>query len=272
MPPEPAHADPQRFEALRFETEGAVARLTLARPDAANAIDLTLARELMHAALRCDEDPQVRAVLLSGSGRFFCSGGDIAGFAAAGEGMPALIKEMTTYLHAALSRLARMRAPVVVAVNGAAAGAGMSLACAGDLALAAESARFTMAYTRVGLAPDGSSSWYLPRLVGSRRALELMLTNRTLGAAEALDWGLVSRVVPDDELEAEGLALARSLAEGPTEAYAHCKRLVMLSAGESLETQMEHESRAIADAARTRDGREGVAAFRAKRTPRFEGR
>lgn len=260
------------YETLRFRVEDGVARVTLSRPDAANAVDRTLARELMDAALRCDEDPAVRAVVLTGEGRFFCAGGDLAAFAEAGEALPAVIKEITTYLHAAVSRLARMRAPLVVAVNGAAAGAGFSLACAGDLAFAAESARFTMAYTRAGLAPDGSSSWYLPRLVGPRRTLELMLTNRTLSAAEALEWGLVNDVVPDAELAERVSGVARCLAEGPTEAYAHCKRLVLLSAGESLETQMEHESRAIADAARTADAREGVDAFLAKRTPAFRGR
>lgn len=259
------------YETLRFRNEDGVARVTLSRPDAANAIDLTLARELMDAALRCDEDPAVRAVVISGEGRFFCAGGDLSAFAKAGDGMPALIKEMTTYLHAAVSRLARMRAPVLIAVNGTAAGAGFSLACAGDLAFAAESARFTLAYTRAGLAPDGSSTWTLPRLVGPRRALELMLTNRTLSATEARDWGLVNEVVPDGELAARVDGVARCLAEGPTGAYAHCKRLVLLSAGESLETQMEHESRAIADAARTADAREGVEAFLAKRTPAFRG-
>jgi len=260
------------YENLGFRLEDGLARVTLSRPDAANAVNLALSRELMEVALACDEDPAVRAVLLTGEGRFFCAGGDLGAFAAAGPGMPSLIKEMTTYLHAALSRLARMRAPVVVAVNGTAAGAGFSLACAGDLALAAASARFTMAYTRAGLAPDGSSSWYLPRLVGPRRALELMLTNRTLSAEEARDWGLVNEVVPDGELLARAEGVARCLADGPTEAYAHCKRLVLLSAGESLETQMEHEARAIADAARTADAREGVDAFLAKRTPAFRGR
>lgn len=274
MPAEPAQpaADPARFEALRFEVDGGVARLTLARPEAAGAIDLRLARELLHAAIRCDEDPAVRAVLLTGSGRFFCAGGDVSSFREAGEGMAALIKEMTIYLHAAISRLARMRAPLVTAVNGTAAGGGFGLACAGDLVLAAESARFVLAYTQIGLSPDASSSWTLPRLVGRRRALELMLTNRSLTAAEALDWGIVTRVLPDAELAGEAEGLARRLAEGPTEAYGHCKRLVLLSAGESLETQMEHETRAIAAAARTRDGREGVEAFLGKRPPRFEGR
>jgi 2-(1,2-epoxy-1,2-dihydrophenyl)acetyl-CoA isomerase len=260
------------YETLRFEATDGVARITLARPDAANAIDLALARELADAALRCDEDPAVRAVLLTGEGRMFCAGGDLSAFAAAGDGAPALLKQITAQLHVAIARLARMRAPVVAAVNGPAAGAGFALACAADLAIASDAARFSLAYTRVGLAPDGSSTWFLPRLVGARRALELMLTNRTLSAEEALAWGLVNRVVPAAELGAASEALARELAAGATGAFGAVKRLLLLSGSQGLEGQMEWEARAIADAARSRDGAEGIAAFLARRPPRFEGR
>jgi 2-(1,2-epoxy-1,2-dihydrophenyl)acetyl-CoA isomerase len=152
-----------------------------------------------------------------------------------------------------------------------AAGAGMSLACAGDLALAAESARFTMAYTRVGLTPDGSSTYYLPRLIGTRRTAELVLTNRVLSSREALDWGIVNRVVPDDALADEALALAKSLAAGPTLAHGLTKSLLLGASSQSLETQMELETRAIADAARSADALEGVTAFGEKRKPEFHG-
>jgi 2-(1,2-epoxy-1,2-dihydrophenyl)acetyl-CoA isomerase len=257
---------------LRFELDGAVARVTLQRPDAANAIDLPLARALHEAALRCDEDAAVRAVLLTGAGRTFCAGGDLASFERAGAGRPALLKEITTYLHAAVARFARMRAPVVAAVNGAAAGAGLALVAAADLALASEDAKFTMAYTRVGLTPDGSSTWFLPRLIGVRRTLELVLTNRVLSAQEALDLGLLNRVVPAARLAAEADALARELAAGATEAFGAAKRLLLLSASQGLESQMELESRAIADASRSADGAEGIAAFLARRAPLFAGR
>jgi len=257
---------------LLHEVRDGVARLTLHRPDAANAIDLAVARALAEAALRCERDPDVRAVVLTGSGRAFCAGGDLRAFAAAGEDVPGLIREMTGHLHLALSRLARGDAPVIAAVNGVAAGAGMSLACAADLALAAESARFTMAYTRAGLAPDGSSTWFLPRLVGARRAQELLLTNRVLSAAEAFDWGLVNRVVPDAQLAEEAAALAAGLAGGATRAYGHVKSLLQSSAALGLESQMERESRAIAAMAASEDGREGIEAFLAKREPRFRGR
>jgi 2-(1,2-epoxy-1,2-dihydrophenyl)acetyl-CoA isomerase len=260
------------YENLRFEASGGVARITLARPDAANALDLALARELADAALRCAEDRAVRAVVLTGEGKMFCAGGDIGAFAGAGDGVPALLKQITAQFHVAVSRFARMDAPVLAAVNGPAAGAGFSLACAADFAFASDAAKFTMAYTKIGLAPDGSSTWYLPRLVGTRRALELLLANRTLSAEEALAFGLVNRVVPAAALLGEAEAFARELAGGATAAFGAVKRLLLLSASQGLEAQMEWEAHAIADAARSRDGAEGIAAFLAKRAPRFEGR
>lgn len=259
------------FETLLYETRDGVAYITLNREDAANAINLEMGRDLMLAALRCDEDPGVRAVLIRAQGKIFCAGGDLGSFSSAGEGMPRLLKELTTYLHAAISSFARMSAPVVAAVHGSAAGAGFSLACASDLLMCAESAKFTLAYTRVGLTPDGSSTYYLPRLIGTRRALELMLTNRVLSSQEALAWGLVNRVVADDQLAQESEGLARQLATGPTLAFGAVKQLLLSSANESLETQMEHEARAIADAARSSDAQEGIEAFFAKRRPKFNG-
>jgi 2-(1,2-epoxy-1,2-dihydrophenyl)acetyl-CoA isomerase len=260
------------YKTLGFATDDGLARITLSRPDNANALDLTMMRELMEAAIACDEDPSVRAVLIDSEGRLFCAGGDLAEFARAGEALPKLLKEATVYLHAAISRLVRTRAPVIAAVQGHAAGAGFSLAMACDLVLAASSARFTMAYTRAGLVPDGGSTYFLPRLIGRRRSLELMLTNRTLSAAEALDWGLVSRVVEDDQLGAEALRLAREIAQGPTGAFGGVKRVVLRSESETLESQMEIEARAIADAARSADGQEGIRAFLAKRPPKFSGK
>ena len=258
------------FETLLFEVRDGVAHVTLNRPDAANSINLQLAKDLAYAAMQCDEDPAVRAVVLTGTGKMFSAGGDLASFAKAGDRIPFLLKEITTYLHAAVSRFARMNAPVVIAVNGTAAGAGFSLACAGDLAIVAESARFTMAYTRIALTPDGSSTYYLPRLLGTRRTLELMLTNRTLSAAEALEWGIVNRVVADDALAGEAGSLATSLAQGPTLAFGRVKEMV-LRAGDTLESQMEMETRAIADAARTADAREGIQSFFEKRKPKYRG-
>lgn len=257
---------------LLMDIKENVAHITLNRPEVANSIDEHLARELMQAVLRCDEDPAIRAVVIAGTGRTFCAGGDLKSFAAQGEHLPYHLKETTTYFHAAISRLSRMDPPVVAAVNGAAAGAGMSLACACDIVVAAESARFTMAYTRAGLTPDGSSTYFLPRIVGFKRALELTLTNRVLSAREALEWGIVSRVVPDGELLAEAGALAAQLAAGATKALGGAKRLLHTAWTETLETQMEHEAQAIANMARTHDGREGITAFLEKREPTYMGR
>jgi 2-(1,2-epoxy-1,2-dihydrophenyl)acetyl-CoA isomerase len=259
------------YRTLLFDVRDGVARITINRPEAANSLNAEAFQDFMHAVLRCDADPAIRAVLITGQGRMFCTGGDLKSFAAQGDRLPAHLKEMTTYFHAAISRMTRMDAPVVAAVNGAAAGAGMSLACACDLVLAGESARFTMAYTRAGLTPDGSSTYFLPRLVGLRRALELTLTNRTLTAAEAQEWGIVTRVVPDAALMDEAQALAAQLAAGPTRALGAAKRLLQSGWAESLETQMEHEAQTIAAMAGTADGREGIDAFLEKRTPAFRG-
>jgi 2-(1,2-epoxy-1,2-dihydrophenyl)acetyl-CoA isomerase len=171
----------------------------------------------------------------------------------------------------AVARLVRLPVPVVVAVQGVAAGAGVSIACAGDLVLAGESARFTLAYTKAGLVPDGGASYLLPRLVGMRRAQELIFTNRMLSASEAREIGLITRVVPDAELARESEELARTLAQGRTAAFAATKRLLASSTVSSIETQMEAESREIARAAASEDGREGMAAFREKRVPRYKG-
>lgn len=259
------------YENLIFDVEDGVARITLNRPEAANCIDLALGRELMQVAIRCDEEAGIRAVLLTGAGKMFSAGGDLKSFAAEGDRVPAALKELTVYLHAASSRFARMNAPLVVAVNGMAAGAGFSLAVAGDLVIAAESAKFTMAYTAAGLSPDGSSTWFLPRLIGLRRTQELMLTNRRLSAAEAYDWGLVTQVVPDEKLQEEAQALAARLAQGPTRAYGVVKSLLASSTKEGLETQMELESRGIAAMSATADGREGIQAFLEKRAAKFTG-
>jgi len=260
------------FENLELQEAGGVATITLNRPKEANAIHMGLARELVRVATHCDASPSVRAVLLAAKGKLFCAGGDLKSFVDAGQQLPALLKELTMNLHGAISRFTRMRAPVVVSVQGAAAGAGLSLAASGDLVLAAESATFMSAYTAAGVSPDGSSTYFLPRLIGLRRTQELMLTNRRLSAAEALEWGLVTRVVPDGELADEARALAQRLAEGPTRALGRVKELLHESFQGSLETQLERESRGIADMAAGVDGPEGIRAFTEKRKPEFQGR
>lgn len=259
------------FSTIEFAVDSGIARITLDRPDAANGLNLQMARELLEASLACRCSSAVRAVVLTGKGRMFCAGGDLKSFVENDARLENFIKELTTYLHAAITNFARMRAPLIVAVNGAAAGAGFSLAACGDLVLAARSAKFAMAYTAAGLVPDGSASYFLPRILGLRRAQELMLTNRRLGAEEALEWGLLTRVVDDAELAAETDRLAVQIAAGPTGAFGAVKKLLAGTFDSTLETQMELEGSAISEAAVARDGREGVAAFLAKRAPVFTG-
>ena len=258
------------YKTLTLEEQNGIATLTLNRADAANALNVELARELMQAAIAVSESNTIRALILTGNGKLFCAGGDIQAFAEAGDQVGSVIKEITAYLHAAISRLTRMNAPVIVAVNGAAAGAGFSLALIGDIVLAAQSAKFTMAYTGIGASPDGSSSYFLPRLIGLRRTQELMLTNRRLTAAEAEDWGMVTRAVADDELMSEANNLAAQLAAGPRLSHGVVKKLLASTFNESLETQMELESQGIAAVMNTDDGREGIEAFKAKRKPEFK--
>lgn len=260
------------YETLSLDVMDNVATITLNRPDAANALNLKMSEELCDAATICDEDPEVRAILLTGAGKMFSAGGDLASFASSGGEVPLLIKRMVTSLHAAISRFARGDAPVIGAINGTAAGAGFSLALATDLAIVSAEAKFTMAYTAAGLSPDGSSSYYLPRLVGTRRAADLMMTNRRLTADEALEWGLVNQVVPPEEVMPVALGLAKRLALGPTKSFGVVKKLLLQSFGESLESQMEVEGRGISDSARTDDAKEGIAAFMEKRKPTFQGR
>ncbi|MCT7660249.1 enoyl-CoA hydratase/isomerase family protein [Mycobacterium deserti] len=255
------------YQTITFEASGPITRITLNRPDAANGMNHTMTRELADAARRADNDT-TKVVVLTGTGRFFCAGGDLKEFASAPD-RGAQIKAVADDLHRAISSFARMNAVLITAVNGAAAGAGFSIAVTGDLVLAAESASFTMAYTRVGLSPDGSSSYYLPRLIGITRTKELMLTNRTLSAQDASQWGLVTEVVPDAALADRASKLADQMAATAAGSNGGVKNLLLATFGNGLEEQMELESRLIAERARSADGREGVDAFLAKRKADF---
>lgn len=254
---------------LRFERDGAIARLTLDRPQSGNAITLDLARELADAARRCAEDAGIRCVLLSGSGRLFCSGGDLSAFAAAGDAAPQRLRELATTLHGALLTLARMRKPLVTAINGPAAGAGLSLAIIGDVVLAARSAHFTAAYGSVGLSPDGGMSWWLPRLVGLRRAQDLIISNRRIAADEAAAIGLVSRVVDDAMLAAQADDCATTLSRAATGAIGAARTLLLDGASRSFAEQLDAEVEAIVRAGSSAEHREGLAAVLARRAPDF---
>jgi len=254
-----------------FALEGSVARVTLNRPEIGNAIDLDMARALVKTAIRCDTDVAIRCVVLTGAGRFFCVGGDLAIFAEAGERRSSFLSELAGTLHMAVSRFMRMAKPLLILVNGPAAGAGLSLALSGDVVLAARSAHFAVAYSAIGLTPDGGLSWFLPRLVGLRKAQDMILTNRRVGAEEAESIGLITRAVDDDAFEEEGVNMAARLARSATAALGAARALLLESFPESLETHLEREARAISAAAGSAESGEGIAAFLAKRKPSFEG-
>lgn len=264
-----AETAPMSEQSLLIERIGAVLRLTLNRPQVGNALDIPLAEALMKAAISADEDDDVRAILITGSGRLFCAGGDVAAFGGAGDKLPTFLKEITAYLHVAITRLIATNKPVISAINGAAAGAGVGLALVGDIVLLGSSAQLNVAYTAIGLSPDGGTSWLLPRLVGLRKAQELCLTNRRVAADEAEKMGLATRVVPDAELQDEALALANKLASGATGALGATRHLLRNSFSNGIEAQLELEGQNIAKLGRSRDGREGIAAFIAKRPPVF---
>ena len=253
---------------LHVDVAGGVATLTLNRPQVGNGLDIPLASALLDAARRCAADTGIRAVILTGAGKNFCFGGDLGGMNAQGGEVGSYLSEITTYLHASISAFSRMRAPVVAAVNGTAAGAGVGLMCMADLAIAGRGSKFTLAYTGVALAPDGSTSFLLPRIIGRRRAMELFLTNRVLTSAEALDWGLVNEIVSDEEVLLRARELAGQLAAGPTGSYAAVKRL-MAASQPGLESQMALEGNTIAAQSMTEEAREGIAAFLGKRKPSF---
>ena len=258
-----------------IERKGGLVVLTLNRPGSYNAVDGPMMQALLDALVECDEDESVRAVLLTGSGRAFCAGGDLKAMRAedaAGRSVGVFLKRLTVPVHGAIATMARMEKPVIAAVNGVAGGAGFSFALACDLVLAAESAVFTMAYTKAGLAPDGGSSFFLPRVVGPKRAYDLMVNNAVLTAQEARDLGIVNEVYRDASFMAEARSYAERLAAGPTRAFGAAKRLLASSPDASLEGQMEHERRAIAACAGTEDFEEGVAAFVDKRAAAFKGR
>lgn len=255
------------YQTIKFEQSGAIAQITLNRPDAANGMNATMTRELADAAKRCDTDA-TKVVVLTGSGRFFCAGGDLKDFASAPD-RGQHVKGVADDLHRAISSFARMNAVLITSVNGTAAGAGFSVAVTGDLVLAAESASFTMAYTRVGLSPDGSASYFLPRLIGITKTKELMLTNRTLSAQDASQWGLVTEVVADAELADRTAQLADQMAATSAGSNGGVKALLLGTFKNGLEEQMEHESRLIAERAGSADGHEGVDAFLAKRKAEF---
>lgn len=250
-----------------------IARLRLNRPDAANGMSVELLSALCDAIMACHGHPDLRVVLLSGEGANFCAGGDVRAFASRGEKLPDYIRQATAYLQNAVTGLLRLEAPVIASVQGfAAGGGGFGLVCASDMVVAAESAKFLAGATRVAMAPDAGVSVTLSRLVGLRKAMSILLTNPVIPAAEALEIGIVTEVVPDAELASASLALAQELAAGAPKALAATKRLVWAGTGTSIEQCLSEEARTVSELSGMADAREGLAAVIERRKPKFTGR
>ena len=257
---------------LTADADG-VRTVTLNRPKAYNSLNFELKERLLAAVREASADPAVRAVVLSGAGKAFCAGQDLKEHVALLQADdPAPLRTVQDHYNPIVRAIVEMPKPVIAAVNGPAAGAGAALAYAADLRIAAASANFLMAFAGVGLGPDSGASWTLQRLVGYGRAAELMLLAPTVGAAEARSLGLVTEVVPDDDLAARAQALAAKLAAGPTVAYAKIKQVLAVAAEGSLEDALAAEDAAQTALGSTADHREAVEAFVAKRKPKFQGR
>ena len=251
---------------------GGVARLRMVRAGERNAIDPLWVKEFDAVINAVGADGSVRGLLISADGSAFTLGGDLGHFHSQRHRMADELADMVGGYHAALGRLAALPLPVVSAVNGPAAGGGLGLVWCSDYVVAADDAKFATGFAALGLSGDGGSSWFLPRLVGLRRARELIVHNRVLGAAEALDWGLIDRVVPRAELEAEAEVAVTRLADGPTVAYGEMRRLLWRSLSVSLEDQLAAELQAIVRCGTTADAAEGISAFAEHRRPKFAGR
>ena len=257
-------------EAVLFEIRGGVAEVTLNRPEQMNAMNLELIAGLGEAVEKC-KDPSIRAVVLRGNGRCFSAGGDIKAFQKMIQEKMTIPLEMPDKLHLMIENLRALEKPVLASVHAAAAGAGTPLALACDLVIAAEDSVFNVAYIRIGLSPDGSSTYFLPRHVGMKRAAELLMTIPTLKAHEAQALGLINWVVPAQELTERTNIIAAQLASGPTQALARVKKLLNASYQNTLHDQLALETRLICDSSKTKDFREGIQSFIEKRMPEFRG-
>jgi 2-(1,2-epoxy-1,2-dihydrophenyl)acetyl-CoA isomerase len=258
-------------ETVDLTTDGSAARILLNRPEALNAWNEQFGRDLLDAVTTVAEDDSMRALMITGAGRGFSSGADLKEQRSTEGGVPDLSARLKEIYHPIITGLREMPKPVVAAVNGPAVGIGCSLALAADLIVAAESAYFLLAFVNIGLVPDGGSTAFLPARVGYARAAEMAMLGERVPAEQALDWGLINRIVPDDELEPAADALLQLLAHGPTTSYAGAKRLLNQRMYSGLAEQLEAEADAQREQGKSQDFIEGVLAFAEKRPPNFTG-
>jgi 2-(1,2-epoxy-1,2-dihydrophenyl)acetyl-CoA isomerase len=264
------------YETVNLHREGAAASIELNRPDTLNAWNAQLGHDLLAAVTAVAEDDDVRAVVVTGAGRAFSAGADLRDLSGreqrTPEGVPDVRRVLTERYHPIITTIRTMPKPVLAAVNGPAVGIGLSLALAADLVIAAESAYLLLAFVNIGLVPDGGSSLFVPTRIGFARATEMAMLGERIAAAQALDWGLVNRVVPDDAFAGEVAALRDRLAAGPTRSYAGAKRQLNHWLYARMEEQLELEAGIQQEMVGSPDFAEGVAAFIQKRPPAFEGR
>ena len=257
------------METMEYSIEDNVAHLRFTRPEGANAVNPAFCKDLKLTVQEISENNSADAVVVTAEGKVFCAGGDLKEFNEAGDNLPTVVSAMLDDLHEAIYIMNAAPKPFVAGVQGAAGGAGMSLVSAFDLVVSGESAKYTMAYTRVGLTPDGTSSYFLARHIGLRRMMDLTLTNRVLSATEAEAWGLVNRVVPDEEITEHALNLAQQLAGGSPGIAGTAKAVIYKGYESNLNDAGDFEAMNIVRAAGTGNGQEGIAAFVEKRNPNW---
>ncbi len=259
------------YETILYEVADGVATITLNRPSKLNAFNDAMIGETLDALKAAGRDAAARSIVLTGAGRAFSSGQDLAAFQERGEG-GSIAEHLRHGYHRVVRQMVTLEKPIVGAINGIAAGAGCGVALAADIRIAADSASFMLAFSRIGLIPDSGVNWFLPRIIGYSRAYEMAVTADRVSAATALEWGLVNRVVPAEQLPEIAAATARQLAEGPTLAFGLTKRAMQRGWGMSLDEALEYEAYLQEVAGRSADNREGIAAFLEKRPPHFTGR
>ncbi|WP_417516967.1 enoyl-CoA hydratase/isomerase family protein [Minwuia sp.] len=253
--------------------EDRIAHIRMNRPKAANGMSVEMLRDFYNAVMTVHGSDDVRAVVITGAGKNFSAGGDIHAFHSKGKDLPAYIRQATAYLQDAMQALMRLDAPVIAAVQGyATGGGGFGMVCAVDIVIAADSARFLAGATKVGMAPDAGTTATLPAIVGQRRAMEILLLNPTMSAAEAKDIGIVNQVVAEDALLDTAMTLARTLADGPPLAQAAVKREVRNHAKLPVEAVLTEEARTVSELSGTDDALEGLASMIERRPPAFTGR